>query len=72
LPESCYAAWRWFTDLHNARSTNGFSINPISYSDMKAYFDLFDIVPEVWELELIKKFDSEIIASFAKQEKTKK
>lgn len=67
LPESCMIVWKWFIDLHNARTSNGFGINPISYMEIKAYFDLIDIQPQEWEISLIKRFDNEVLMASAKQ-----
>ena len=67
LPESCIKVWKWFIDLNNSRSSNGFGVNPISYSDIKAYVDLIGIEIEEWELELIKRFDHEALNSYAKE-----
>jgi hypothetical protein len=72
LPESCYSVWKWFLDLHNARSSNGFGVNPISYTEIKSYFDLIEIKPEDWELELLKKLDASALAAFAKHAETEK
>jgi len=54
-------------DLHNSRSSNGFGVNPISYTDIKAYFDLIDIKPDDWEITLIKSFDNEALSAYAKE-----
>lgn len=67
LPESCHQVWKWFIDLNNSRSSNGFGVNPISYSDIKAYVDLASIDIEEWELQLIKQFDNEALNSYAKE-----
>lgn len=67
LPESCYQVWRWFIDLHNTRGSNGFGVNPINYTEIKSYFDLTNIVPEDWELNLIKRFDHEALTAYAKE-----
>lgn len=67
LPESCTQVWKWFIDLNNSRSSNGYGVNPISYSDMKAYFDLIAIEVEDWELELIKRIDNEALKSYAEE-----
>jgi len=72
LPDSCYAVWKWFIDLHNARTSNGFGVNPITYTEMKCYFDLVEIRPEAWELELIKRFDVVALNAFAKQSEIEK
>ncbi len=67
LPESCTQVWRWFIDLNNSRSSNGFGVNPISYSDIKAYIDLIGVEIEDWELQLIKQLDNEAMNSYAKE-----
>lgn len=67
LPESCIYVWKWFIDLHNARGSNGFGINPISYTEIKSYFDLMDTQPEEWEVILIKLFDNEALQAYAKE-----
>lgn len=53
--------------MHNARGSNGFGINPISYTEIKAYFDLMQIEPEEWEVTLIKLFDNEALQAYAKE-----
>jgi hypothetical protein len=53
--------------LHNARGSNGFGINPIAYTEIKAYFDLMQIEPEEWEVTLIKLFDNEALQAYAKE-----
>lgn len=72
LPSSCYQVWKWFIDLHNARSSNGFGVNPISYTEIYSYFSLINIEPEEWEIDLIKKFDSEALKAFSKQAESEK
>lgn len=69
LPDSMSFVWRYFIDLHNARSF-GNSINPIAYSDMKAYFDMYSIVPMDWEINTIKQLD--VIAMNAYSEEAEK
>jgi hypothetical protein len=53
--------------LHNARGSNGFGINPISYTEIKCYFDLIDMKPDDWEITLIKSFDNEAMKAYAKE-----
>lgn len=69
LPDTMSFVWRYFIDLHNARSF-GNSINPISYSDMKAYFDLNKIEVLDWEIAAIKQLD--VIAMKAYSEEAEK
>jgi hypothetical protein len=67
LPESCSQVWRWFVDLNNSRSSNGYGVNPIAYSDIKAYMDLIAIEMHEWELHLLKRIDNEAMLSYAKE-----
>jgi hypothetical protein len=67
LPESCVPVWKWFIDLNNSRSSNGFGVNPLSYSDIKAYLDLIGVEVEEWELYLIKRIDNEALNSYSKE-----
>ena len=47
-----------FIDLDSTRTSNGFGINPIQYSEMLAYFELFNIEPEDYEITAIRLLDS--------------
>jgi hypothetical protein len=62
-------------ELNDSRSSNGFSFNPISYSDILAYFQLKQIQPHDWEVDAIKRMDREtlkVYAEKAKQDSAKK
>ena len=69
FPQDMLQVWKFFIDLHNARSSNGFGINPISYSEMYSYFKLIEIQPHDWEIETIKKLDKVALDAFAEQAK---
>lgn len=73
LNQLFYDAWRFFLDLHSCRSSNGFGVNSLSYSEMKAYFELNQIEPFWYEIEAIKMFDTVFLDEFNKsQEKQRK
>jgi hypothetical protein len=60
--------------LNSARTSNGFGVNPLSYSEIKAYYDLQQQVPEPWEADLIRYMDNvtlSVYAEKAKQEQSK-
>lgn len=74
LPDSMHYVWKIFIDLHNTRSV-GFAENPISYSEIKAYSELFNINLEEWEVMLICKLDRtylEVRAEVTAKENKKK
>ncbi len=68
-PASCTAIWQNFLDLHSSRSY-GMAMNPISYSDIKAYFDLYGQEPENWEIQTIKALDLIAMKAASEQSKT--
>lgn len=49
--------WKFFIDLHNRRSSNGFGINPILYTDIYSYCQLYNIILNESELDLILELD---------------
>lgn len=69
LPSSCEEVWSWFLNLHESRSSNGFGVNPIPYSDIDAFFRLKQIQPELWEIDLLKRLDRETLAVYAEKAK---
>jgi hypothetical protein len=58
----------WFIDLHSARSSNGYGINPISYTEIDAYFRLNEVIADKWEVDLIRRFDREVLNIFQKRQ----
>lgn len=69
LPESCYGAWKAFVELHDARGSNGFGINPISYTDILAYCTLTQNQLDPWEVDLVRAFDREAMKAHHEQMK---
>lgn len=59
--------WKYFIDLHSKRQV-GMSINPISWSDICAYFNLIQYQPYEWELELISRLDSVVLQVHQEQQ----
>ena len=71
LPESMVSCWHWFLSLNNTRSS-GFGASPITYTEMWCYFNLHDIEPNQWELNVIKMFDSISLSMNREQEEKNK
>lgn len=53
--------WAWFCELSAARQSNGYSIGPISFSDIDAWSRLTRSDPTPWEVALIRRIDAAII-----------
>lgn len=71
LPDSCSHLWKIFIDLHNARSSNGFGVSPISYLEIQSYSKLYQIKFEDWELDLIRMFDQTVLQIIAEDQEKK-
>lgn len=69
LPNSMLELWIVFLNLNSARSSNGFGINPISYVEIKSYYDLIGVQPEEWELLALRKLDTVVLEIYAEQSK---
>lgn len=70
LPDSMIDVWSWFITLHESRSSNGFGVNPINFSDIAAFFHLQQIEPHIWEVDVIKRMDREVLSIFNKKAST--
>lgn len=57
LPYVFQEHWYWFLCLNQTRPS-GFGTGYITYAEMQAYFNLHDINPEPWEIDIVKMFDS--------------
>lgn len=53
-------------DLHSTRTGNGFGASPITYTEMRNYFDLMEINPDEWELVLLRRLDNTALDTYAK------
>lgn len=62
LPLEAEHLWRWYADLDAGRSA-GFDLNPISWSDMRAYFALHRLRPKPWELQALRALDDAYLGS---------
>jgi len=62
IPFGADHIWRWYTKLDGKR-TAGFSLNPITWADMQAFFALQRITPQQWELDALCDLDQVFIAS---------
>jgi hypothetical protein len=50
--------WAWFFELCAARSSNGWSANPISYTEIAAWAMLTRAHPTPWEVSVLRLMDS--------------
>lgn len=62
-PHAVEHVWRWYCELGGARTSNGFGLNPISYSEIRAWADLTGADPTPWEVSLLKRLDMVTLAN---------
>lgn len=67
LPEMSVLIWKYFLELNNSRQS-GMGVNPISYSEMQAYFNLINVNPEIYEVEAIKMLDNVALKHYSDQQ----
>jgi hypothetical protein len=60
-----------FQDLSAARGSNGFGINPISYSEIEAYKELTGARLTYWDVRMIRRIDSIFLAASYKAQSVK-
>lgn len=68
MPQSCFHVWKMFIEMNNARGSNGFGVNPISYTEIYSYCKLHVLDIDEWELDLIKMFDKTVLDIYAEQQ----
>jgi len=59
--------WNWFLRLSNRRPS-GMGISAISYTEMRNFFELINVSPESYEIEIIEAFDRVAMRHYSKQE----
>lgn len=69
LPDSVRYVWKCFIEMHNRRTSNGFSANPICYTEIDSYFNLHQHRPDLWEIQAINKLDDIALDSYAAEAK---
>lgn len=62
LPIEAIHVWDWFNDLH-ARRQAGMTINALSWSDIRAYFQVRRIEPAKWEIDALAQLDDHFLMS---------
>lgn len=69
IPDCVKHVWYWFLRLNAKRTSSGMgSANPITYTEIKSFFELEGIVPESWEMSLLERFDRVAMVFFSKQQ----
>lgn len=62
LPAGGDLLWRWFADLHSARSYGMVGPNPVGFTEIHAYLQVMRIPAEPHHVEILRAMDSEYLA----------
>lgn len=55
----------------NATRQGGFGPQPITYSEIKTYYDLSGYTPEYWEVQVLRLFDKIALEHYATEQEKK-
>lgn len=58
LPPLMETHWKWFSDLHLRRSSNGYGPNPISFTELEAWSRLRGIPLTAFDVDTIMLLDT--------------
>ena len=64
--------WGYYIDLANARTSNGYGPNPISYTEINSWNDLTGSCVTPFEVKIIKRLDITYINHYATKQKKDK
>jgi hypothetical protein len=67
LPDEVAYLWQFWLELHAGRSSGGFGVNPLSYSDIQAWSALTDEPLDPWEVRALRAVDTVYLVSFVKK-----
>jgi len=65
-PQALIHIWVWFLDLAGSRTSAGFGMNPIAYSEIDAWARLTRQTPTSFEVGILKRLDRIYISVMAK------
>jgi hypothetical protein len=61
--------WAWFCEINRRRSGNGFSANPITYTEVASWAHLKGLKPTPGEVEMLMALDDLFLQALAQEQK---
>lgn len=61
-----------FLELHSCRSSNGYGPNPLSYTEIQAFYQLNQVPVQPWEVLVLRHFDSVYLKCYDEEQDKKK
>lgn len=72
MPDSLRFIWEDFRALNSSRTSNGYSAEPLSYTEIANYCNITQVRLQPWEVEIIKYFDATLMNLYAEEAKANK
>ena len=72
FPETLEFIWRDFLELNDARTSNGYTVNPISFTELDAWNRLMNKQVTAQEISIMKQLDAVFMNHYQKQQADKK
>lgn len=69
FPHDMQDVWHHYVKLDRRRTSNGWGVNPLSYSDVVAYSQATDSPLDPWEVDAIMAVDDEYMQARAEAAK---
>jgi hypothetical protein len=68
FPETLEFIWRDFLELNDARTSNGYTVNPISFTELDAWNRLMNKQVTAQEISIMKQLDAVFMNHYQKQQ----
>ena len=72
FPQSLEFLWRDFLELNDARTSNGYALNAISYTEIDAWNRLLNKQVTAQDIRVIKQLDGVFLQHYQQQQADKK
>lgn len=66
FPEGAEYLWGYFQSMNTRRSSNGYTVNPLSHQEMQAWATLHDVVLRPWEAQVMDQLEILYLSTIAK------
>lgn len=65
-PEGAGYLWEYFCSMGSRRSSNGYTVNPLSHQEVQAWAQRHGVTLEAWEAQVLDQLEELYLATIAK------
>lgn len=66
-PDAALYLWQYFLDMSTRRSSNGYSVNPLSHQEVQAWSERRGLTIAAWEAEVLDRLELLYLNAVAKE-----